>query len=402
MPTPTTVEVSASASPVEAVTDSGALRPFGPLEDAPVLGQEPIPAKPVGREEQLGGQTPPSSEEIEDEAPAENEDPATSEPEPQPEPEPAQQGAPGFAPDSVWTAPIAEQAVLDPQSPLIVGALNAVVEEELSRKVGPWITSTGFSTPIYTVSADQPPVWVLLGNNNAALQQAFAAVPLPPDARPASGSDAQLTVWQPSTDRLWEFWRMSNASGEWRAQWGGAIERLSQSAGYFSSESWPGARSNWGATATSLPLTGGLITLADLQRGEIDHALALGYPLTKAGVFRFPAQRTDGKSDSIDALAEGTRLRIDPRLDLASLHLPPLTLMLAQAAQRYGIVLRDTSGVVDFFAQDPTPTGTDAYAPWLEGKKPWQLLAQFPWRELQALSAPECTAQPCPPSTGGG
>jgi hypothetical protein len=400
VPTPISVEIPASALSVEAVTDPGALRPFSPLEDAPVLGQEPIPAKPVGREEQIGGETPPQTpgEGAEDEAPA-DEDPATSEPEPQPEP--AQQGAPGFAPDSVWTAPIAEQAV-DPQSPLIVGALDAVVEEELSRKVGPWITSTGFSTPIYTVSADQPTVRVLLQNNNAALQQAFAAVPLPPDARPASGTDGQLTVWQPSTDRLWEFWRMSEASGEWRAQWGGAIEHVSQSAGYFSSESWPGARSNWGATATSLPLVGGLITLADLQRGEIDHALALGYPLTKAGVFRFPAQRTDGKSNSINALAEGTRLRIDPGLDLASLHLPPLTLMLAQAAQRYGIVLRDTSGVVDFFAQDPTPTGTNAYAPWLEGKKPWQLLAQFPWRELQALSAPECTAQPCPPSTSDG
>lgn len=308
--------------------------------------------------------------------------------------------APEFAADSVWDEPLGPQALIDPQSPLIVQALDAVVEEELSRKVGPWLTHSGFTTPIYTVPADQPTVRVLLENNNPALQQAFDAVPLPADAQPDSGTDGQLTVWQPSSDRLWEFWRMRQEAGQWRSPWGGAIEHVSQSRGYFSAQSWPGARSNWGASATSLPLAGGLITLADLERGEIDHALAFGYPLTESGVFRFPAQRTDGKSSGPDALPEGTRLRIDPGVDLDALHLPALTLMIARAAQRYGIVLRDTSGVVDFFAQDAAPTGTEPYAAWLEGKKPWQLLARFPWAYLEALGAPECSAQPCAPPTG--
>lgn len=335
----------------------------------------------------------------EGEAPPGSEEPPEDEGEQ--EPAPALESAPEFAPTSVWTAPLPKQAAVDPASPLLVGALDAVVEEELSRKIGPWITITGFSTPIYTVPADQPTVRVLLESNNQALQQAFSAVPLPPDAQPASGSDAQLTVWQPSTDRLWEFWRMHEVSGEWRTGWGGAIERVSESVGYFTADSWPGAQSNWGATATSLPLAGGLITLADIQRGEIDHALALGYPLTEVGLFRFPAQRTDGKSTAVDALPEGIRFRLDPALDLATLHLPPLTLMLAQAAQRYGIVLRDTSGVVDFYGQDPTPGGSDPYAPLLEGKKAWQLLAQFPWNDLQALAAAQCAAQPCPLSGSG-
>jgi hypothetical protein len=314
----------------------------------------------------------------------------------QPNPAPhAQQSAPTFGPSSIWTQSLSEQAAIDPQSALLVDGLQSVVEEELSRKIGPWITSSIYSTPIYTVDAEQPTVRVQLENTNPALQQAFDAVPLPTDAQPASGSDAQLTLWQPSTDRLWEFWRMSDQAGGWRARWGGAIEHVSASAGYFSAESWRGAQSNWGASATSLPLAGGLITFADLQRDEIDHALALGYPLTQAERFRFPAQRTDGKSNSLEALPEGTRLRIDPGLDLQALHLGPLTLMLAKAAQRYGVVLRDTSGVVDFFGQEARPGDGEPYAPWLEGKKPWQLLAQFPWSHLQVLSAPSCSAQPC-------
>ena len=31
-------------------------------------------------------------------------------------------------------------------------------------------------------------------------------VPLPPEAQPSAGSDQHLVVWQPSSDRLWEFW----------------------------------------------------------------------------------------------------------------------------------------------------------------------------------------------------
>ncbi len=266
-----------------------------------------------------------------------------------------------------------------------MAAINAVVESEVAGKYGPWISTTGYSTPIYTVTANQKPVTVTLRNNNPALQRAFSAVPLPPDARPASASDAQLTVWQPSRDRLWEFWRLGRSGGGWHAQWGGAMRHVSRSPGYFSSSSWPGAKYNWGATATSLPLVGGLVTLADLQRGEIDHGLALGFPLTQARVVRFPAQRTDGKSTGVDAVPEGTRFRLDPLLDLASLRLPPLTAMIARAAQRYGIVVRDTSGVVDFYGQDPTPTASNPFLALYEGKRPWQLLAQFPWSRLQAL-----------------
>lgn len=36
-----------------------------------------------------------------------------------------------------------------------------------------------------------------------------------------------------------------------------------------------GITNDWGATATSLPLLGGLVTQADVQRGYINHALAI-------------------------------------------------------------------------------------------------------------------------------
>jgi hypothetical protein len=137
-----------------------------------------------------------------------------------------------------------------------------------------------------------------------------------------------------------------------------------------------------------LSIAGGLITLEDLEKGVINHALAMGIPEVRAGVYASPAQRTDGKSSSPLSLPEGAHLRLDPNLDLAALHLPRLTLMIAEAAQRYGIVVRDYTANVSFYAQDPTPTGTNPYAGphgYFEGKTPAQLLASFPWSYLQLL-----------------
>jgi hypothetical protein len=62
--------------------------------------------------------------------------------------------------------------------------------------------------------------------------------------------------------------------------------------------------------------------------------------------------------------------------------------MLAEAAQRYGIFVGDTSVNVAFYAQDPTPTGANRYTGtggYFEGKTPAQLLAVFPWGRLQLL-----------------
>jgi hypothetical protein len=128
--------------------------------------------------------------------------------------------------------------------------------------------------------------------------------------------------------------------------------------------------------------------LEDLQLGQINHVLAIGVPNVRAGVYTSPAQKTTGQSTEPLSLPEGARLRLDPNLDLATLHLPPLTLMLAEAAQRYGIVLRDTAGDVTFYAQDPTPSGTNPYSGpdgYFEGRSPQQVLAAFPWSHLQLL-----------------
>jgi hypothetical protein len=293
-----------------------------------------------------------------------------------------------FSPTSFWNAPLADGAPLDPNSATMAGALDAEVQREVRENRGPALNTVAYSVPVYTVPADQPTVEVQLRRDSsaAALRAAWREVPLPAGAEPAAGTDHHLVVWQPSTDRLWEFWRLGHLEGGWHADWGGAMREVSSSPGVYSPSAWPGATRWWGASACSLSIAGGLITLDDLERGSIDHAMAIALPQVRAGLYASPAQRTDGKSEDPLALPEGAHLRLDPRVDIGSLHLPPLTRMIAEAAQRYGFVVRDGASSVALYAQDPTPTGQNPF-PGPEGyfEGPRAPLGSFPWDRLQLL-----------------
>jgi hypothetical protein len=282
---------------------------------------------------------------------------------------------------------VSTSAPVDPNSPRMAAGLVADVRRELQAKSGPWIDTYNDGVPIITVPASQPMVSVALrrgdGTTNPGISAAWRAVPLPPRAQPSMG-EHDLAVWQPSTDRMWEFFELTGNAGLWQARWGGAMQHVSTDAGVYGPHAWPGGQTFWGVTASSLPLVGGAMTIQQLRAGDINHALALAIPHTRAGVFAAPAERTDGSSASPDAIPEGARLRLDPKLDVAALHLPPLTRAIAEAAQRYGILVRDTGGEVTFFGQDPSAS-SKAYAKLYGGLSPYQLLAAFPWSHLQVL-----------------
>src|SRR3954470_18604917 len=212
-----------------------------------------------------------------------------------------------FAPASFWNAPLPARAPVDPLSPVYVNDLVAQV-----RVYGAWINSRRFSTPIYTVgprqhhvriAIDKPSDMYTNDRDAAALERQLSAVPMPNNAQPAAGTDWHVVVWQPSRDRMWELWR-ARFAGSWHAAWGARIDHVSQSRGVN--------RYPFGATASGLPVAGGLIRVRELQAGSIDHALALALPSTARGRVRTPANRTDGADPRPTAIPEGTIFRLDP------------------------------------------------------------------------------------------
>ena len=296
-----------------------------------------------------------------------------------------------FAADSVWNAPLAANAELDPANATLVGTLRKTVAQNQAVRSGPWM-STGDTPTLYTVPADQPTVRVQLdpGSWKVSLQHAFTSVPLPANAIAAPVGDAQITVWQPSTDRLWELFQARKLADGWHASFGGAMSNASQSRGYFDLASWPGlSQTWWGATATSLPAVAGTIMIDELKAGVIPHALAMNIPWAKPKTFSWPAQRTDGRSTDPNAIPEGARFRLDPNLNIDAMNLPPMTKMIAKAAQNYGMIVRDQTGHgISLFAENPRSAGTDPYsAPggYWGGPTPDKVMNAFPWDRLQLV-----------------
>ena len=304
-----------------------------------------------------------------------------------------------FAPDSIWNAPVPANAPLDPNSEAIVGNL---LSQERSETVG--IATSSYGVPIYTVPASQSDVHVTLDHvrASASLQESIEKVPIPPDAEPAQGTDANLAVFQPSTNTMWEFWKMTKQADGWHALWGGRMEDVSTDPGYYRNVLGPNGnlieQANWGTTAASFPAVAGVMTIAELKAGHINHALGLAITNTRAGVWAAPAQRTDGDSPEPDAVPEGAHFRLDPNLDLAALHLPHFVLMMAEAAQKYGIIINNRSNGFTFRAEDPLQFerryGYNPYiGPYhlpgspgaLFSQWPSVMLREFPWKYLQLL-----------------
>ena len=178
---------------------------------------------------------------------------------------------------------------------------------------------------------------------------------------------------------MWEFWPCRRRADGWHAGWGSKIVRVSRSPGILPTP--------LGATASGLPLAGGLMRPFELSARVIPHALALGLRDVRSSTFTWPATRTDG-SVAGGGIPEGTRFRLPASLDVTTLGLPPAVRAMAVAAQRHGIVVRDRSGAVTFYAEDPTPTGANPY-PALFGTG-WmdKALAGFPWSRLQVVAPP--------------
>lgn len=94
-----------------------------------------------------------------------------------------------------------------------------------------------------------------------------------------------------------------------------------------------------------MSLLAGLIRTSEIQSGHIDHALAFASKFTCRDKFLYPAIKTDGKDTAADCLPMGTRIQLDPGVDVKSLPgLFPAERAIAVALQRYGGYVINSAG----------------------------------------------------------
>ena len=292
-----------------------------------------------------------------------------------------------FGPDSVWKTDITSAPVAS-NSSAMVDNLTAQVNAFYSGIAGFNVWQYNSST--YTVGPRQARVTLKFDDcqrKGYTPSQLFGVggwfvdVPLPSDAVPSVGTDAAIGIYQPSTDTYWGFWKLNKQSDGWHACWGGRIDHTSQNRGWY--------ENGGGVSATGLA-DGGAIGIKEAQAGHIDHAIAISIPSPADWKrFSWPALRSDGTDVSPDAIPEGSRMRLDPTINVDALPLTPLAKMVAKAAQKYGFILTDKAGCVGI----GTESGAAVQA--VTGVNPWNALLgtvpsylvmrNFPWSKLQVL-----------------
>lgn len=301
-----------------------------------------------------------------------------------------QQRYPRFGSGDVYRLDVS-MAPIDPRS-------DAMVENLVGQITPHWGGVAAFNAYRYNVAyfrADADTPRVRVGFTDCQKKGApakelydgpayFVDVPIPAEAQVTEGTDATMSIWSPDTDQLWEFWVMSQRAGQWSACWGGRIDDVSQNPGQFPVP--------FGVSASGLTMVGPMITVDEARQGRIEHAMSLGIlsPAIASRV-RYPATRSDGSDPSENALPEGTRLRLDPSIDVDSLRLTPLAAAVARAAQTYGFIVVDRAGAVSVGAEDGRARhrseGADPWAAVMGSVPDYAQLKNFPWRQLQVVDA---------------
>jgi hypothetical protein len=309
-----------------------------------------------------------------------------------------------FAADSIWNLQLRSDVPLNPKGERYVQELARLV-----RTRGGWLNDKHCSMPMYWASGRTRTTAVDLDGSayrDPRLLYAWRAVPIPDRARPAECSDSNMAVALRRRDgriSVWEFWRITKSTSggrtKWRARWGGYTDDVRYDRGIASSSAWHGrgptggryrSDAQWNVTASSVSMIAGVITRQDLAAGHIDHALSMAVTDTARGAWFFPAQRTDGSLRTPSAIPAGAHFRLDPSVDVDSLQLTPLVRMIAKAAQRYGIVVRDRTYGPNVFYTDGRPGEPSRADALLDGKAPNVALKAFPWEKLQLVDAPLC------------
>lgn len=272
-----------------------------------------------------------------------------------------------FADTSPWNQVIPPDPKLDPRSELIRGFLSQPSTVYANTEnYGVPIFYADASTPKYRIDCTAP--WGSCGLEGRD-------VPIPDQAWPSKGSDGAMVIIDLAQKLSWEFWQAQKLSnGGWTASWGGVISTAGL--GVDARAGLP--------TGAGVPRLAGVIRTHEMQQGRIDHALVFASRNTCKDAFRYPAIKTDGQSIALDCIEQGTRIQLDPSLEVDEL--PGLSRgerIIAQALQTYGAYAMDVAaGVNAVFIFEAADRGNPYAAFGIDSKSP---LSRLPMDRIRVL-----------------
>ncbi len=259
------------------------------------------------------------------------------------------------------------------------------------------VSYSEWSPSVWYARQDTPNMTVpLVGSQSWAFPPGANVVPIPPEAKPA-GNDVRLNTgeWRDghmviiSYDRryAWDFFgALKYPNGTWQTdtvrRWDLNTDGVDQP--YVG---------NGSARQAPVPLSHGLITYEEIQKGYIDHAIAFATHSAKAGSPGVYPAVTPNNGESTDPWAPwlGFRFQLDPSIDVNSLNLSPAGKVIARALQEYGMIFVENAGPGNnaIYAEDLTGKSQS----WGSWGSVFGSLAEIPLNRLRVV-------MPIYPSTG--
>jgi hypothetical protein len=263
---------------------------------------------------------------------------------------------PAFTSTSYWNTPLPASAPVDPNSSAIMAWIEADSATPYLRLAG--ASSTGkWGNPVYR-STSSDPSYAVVNTCRLAQPPAFASVRIPVGARPDPSSDAAMTVYDASAGLVYGFWHAAyDATHDVWSACGGTVYGLGSNGLHHDLAASDDPR-NTGHRG--VPPSAYAVLFGEIQAGEIDHVLKIAVDTTGCAHV-FPMVGDECGTTAADAPPEGTRIRIDPSVDLTKLGLSPAALVIARALQRYGAVIGDQSGGATVLKLENTIAEGDGY-----------------------------------------
>jgi hypothetical protein len=264
-----------------------------------------------------------------------------------------------FSADSPWNTTIPSSPTIHPSSSRwITDLYNGIGAININQ--GSW------TPPVYHATSTTPR-YRLVNRDNWIVD----SVPLPASLSTSADSDGHVVIVD--GDRSYEFLGLhKNLAGVWSTFAAANVTRLNGSGFWNGLFCFGGICGPWGARASGASLLGGLIRPEDVRAGAIPHAVACAAPkgliANNAWTGVPPTATSDGSGDST-RMPMGTRLQIDPALNVGALGLETGETIVARAIQLYGAYIVDSTGsALVCYAQNFSNLGSNPYpASWANG-----------------------------------
>jgi hypothetical protein len=248
-----------------------------------------------------------------------------------------------FPAENPWNADVSAYP-LDPNSANYLAEMNPGGSANSIKLHPDFGSDPSYGIPINVVSI-APANFVPIAFTAYAGESDPGPYPIPANPRIEAPTDSHMLIVDNANCKLYETFATSGSSAAGWSAAGGAVFDLNSNA--LRPDTWTSA------DAAGLPVAAGLVRYAEVQAGEIDHAVRFTMPVTAQGYIH-PATHQAG-SNTANAPPMGLRLRLKASYAITSFHGNALVIL--KALKKYGMLLADNGS--SFYISGETDTRWD-------------------------------------------